>query len=279
MKKNIPYGRQSIDKRDISSVTKILRSPFLTQGPSVLKFENEFSQKVQADYCVAFNSGTAALHAAYFVAGIKQKDEFVTSPITFAATANAGLYLGARPIFSDVLANANIDPQLISGKITKKTKMIVPVHYGGLPCDLQKIHKIAREYHLIVIEDACHALGATYKNTKIGDCSYSDMTVFSFHPVKHITTGEGGAVTTNDKKYYDLLKIFRTHGITKENLLNQSNTDGEWYYEMQYLGYNYRLTDFQAALGSSQLKILSSMFLPGTAEILVMILNSCCLVS
>ncbi len=254
--KNYPYGKQSISRHDIKEVVRVLKSDFLTQGSEVDNFEKKLAKNTNAKFAVCFNSGTAALHAAYFAAGIGKNDEFITSPMTFAATANAGLYLGARPVFVDILTNGNINPGLIEEKITKKTKIIIPVHYGGLPCEMVAIQKIARKHKLIIIEDACHALGAKYKDTKVGGCAYSDMAAFSFHPVKHITTGEGGAVTTNSKEYYEKMKIFRTHGITKKTFSSKTRNDGDWYYEMQHLGYNYRLTDFQAALGSSQLEKL-----------------------
>ncbi|NMC98467.1 MAG: UDP-4-amino-4,6-dideoxy-N-acetyl-beta-L-altrosamine transaminase, partial [Bacteroidales bacterium] len=254
--KYIPYGHQNITIEDIKEVVKVLKSDFITQGPKTEEFEKKLAKKVGAKYAVVFNSGTAGLHAAYFAYGLTSDDEFITSPMTFAATANAGVYLGAKPVFCDIEEDTgNIDPNLIEKHITKKTKLITPIHYGGNPVKLDKIHKIAKKYKIGVIEDACHALGAEYKNSKIGDCKYSDMTVFSFHPVKHITTGEGGAVTTNNSDYYKKLLTFRTHGITKENLLSVS--PGGWYYEMQYLGFNYLMSDIQAALGISQLTKLS----------------------
>lgn len=265
----IPYGKQSISKEDINAVVKILKSEYLTQGPTIEEFEHTLTDYVGVKYAVVFNSGTAALHAAYFAVGLNKGDEFITSPMTFAATANAGLYLGAKPVFVDIEeGTGNIDPQLVESLLTKKTKLIAPVHYAGFPVDLIKIQNIARKHNLFVIEDASHALGAIYHKTKIGSCTYSDITTFSFHPVKHITTGEGGAATTNDKKLYEKMIMFRTHGITKEksNLINQQ--EGEWYHEMQMLGFNYRMTDFQAALGLSQLHRLNS-FLKRRREIAV----------
>ena len=250
--KLLPYGHQWIDEEDIKAVIEVLRSDWITQGPKVAEFEKEFAKYVGARYAVAVNSGTAALHAACFAAQIEKGDEAITTPITFAASANCVLYQGGTPIFADIDENTlNIDPDEIKKKITKKTKALIPVDFTGLPVDLEKILQIAKDNNLIIIEDASHALGATYKDRKIG--SISDMTVFSFHPVKHITTGEGGMITTNNKEYYERLKLFRTHGITKEKdkLLNY---EGPWYYEMQELGYNYRLTDFQCALGMAQLK-------------------------
>jgi UDP-4-amino-4,6-dideoxy-N-acetyl-beta-L-altrosamine transaminase len=250
--KLLPYGHQWIDEEDIKAVIEVLRSDWITQGPKVAEFEKEFTKYVGARYAVAVNSGTAALHAACFAAQIEKGDEAITTPITFAASANCVLYQEGIPVFADIKEDTlNIDHEEIKKKITKKTKALIPVDFTGLPVDLEEIQEIARKYNLIIIEDASHALGATYKDSKIG--SISDMTIFSFHPVKHITTGEGGMITTNNKEYYERLKLFRTHGITKDKdkLLKY---DGPWYYEMQELGYNYRLTDFQCALGLSQLK-------------------------
>ena len=255
--KPITYGRQYIDEEDIKAVENVLRSDYLTQGPKVREFEERLGGYVGAKYVVAFANGTAALHGAYFAAGLDKEDEIITTPITFAATSNAALYLGAKPVFSDIdLNTGNIDPSKIEEKITQKTKIVVPVHYAGHPVELEKIYEIAKKYDLILIEDACHALGAKYHGEKIGSGKYSDMTIFSFHPVKSITTGEGGAVTTNNKEYYERLVLFRQHGITKNpaNFVNASH--GPWYHEMQELGYNYRLTDIQSALGISQLKKL-----------------------
>ncbi len=250
--KLLPYGHQWIDEEDIKAVLEVLRSDWITQGPKVAEFEKEFAKYVGARYAVAVNSGTAALHAACFAAQIEKGDEVITTPITFAASANCVLYQGGTPVFADIKEDTlNIDPEEIKKKINQKTKALIPVDFTGLPVDLEEIQEIARKYNLIIIEDASHALGATYKGSKIG--SISDMTVFSFHPVKHITTGEGGMITTNNEKYYERLKLFRTHGITKDKH-RMSKCDGPWYYEMQELGYNYRLTDFQCALGLSQLK-------------------------
>ena len=250
--KLLPYGYQWIDEEDIKAVIEVLRSDWITQGPKIAEFEKEFAKYVGARYAVAVNSGTAALHAACFAAQIEKGDEAITTPITFAASANCVFYQGGTPVFADIDADTlNIDPAEIRKKISKKTKALILVDFTGLPVDLEKILQIAKDNDLIIIEDASHALGATYKDRKIG--SISDMTIFSFHPVKHITTGEGGMITTNNKEYYEKLNLFRTHGITKDKdkLLNY---DGPWYYEMQELGYNYRLTDFQCALGLSQLK-------------------------
>ncbi len=250
--KLLPYGHQWIDEEDIKTVSEVLRSDWITQGPKVAEFEEEFAKYVCAKYAVAVNSGTAALHTACFAAKINKDDEVITTPITFVASANCVIYQGGIPVFADIKEDTlNIDPVEIKKKITRKTKALIPVDFTGRPVDLEKILQIAKNNKLIIIEDASHALGATYKDSKIG--SISDMTIFSFHPVKHITTGEGGMITTNNREYYERLNLFRTHGITKnkDKLLNY---DGPWYYEMQELGYNYRLTDFQCALGLSQLK-------------------------
>ena len=250
----ISYGHQCIDNEDIEEVIKVLRSPWVTQGPRIKEFEQALATYCGARYCAAFSSGTAALHAAYFAADIGKGDEIITSPITFAATANAALYLNARPVFADIQADtANLDPALLDRNVTEKTKAIVPIHFAGQPVDLDEIYSFAEKHDLLVIEDACHALGAEYKGKKIG--SLSDLTVFSFHPVKTITSGEGGAVLTNKKDLYEKMVMFRNHGVTRDrNRLR--NDQGDWFYEMHYLGYNYRITDFQCALATSQMKKL-----------------------
>lgn len=253
---NIPYGRQSIDEDDIQAVVDVLRGDFLTTGPSVSDFEKEVCEYTGAKYAVAIANGTAALHAACFAAGIGEGDEVITTPITFAASSNCVLYCGGTPVFADINpATYNIDPEDIRRKITDKTKAIIPVHFTGQPCDMDEIHAIAKEHGLIVIEDAAHALGADYKGNKIG--SMSDMTIFSFHPVKHITTGEGGMIMTNDEKLYERLVLFRSHGITRNEELMTKN-EGGWYYEQLELGFNYRITDIQCALGVSQLRKLDA---------------------
>lgn len=262
--KFLPYGRQWIDDDDIQAVVDVLKSDYLTTGPKIAEFEQAFAEYVGAKYAVAVSNGTAALHAAAFVAGIHEGDEVITSPITFAASANCVLYLGGRPIFADIDSKTyNIDPMEIRKQITPKTKAIIPVHFTGQPVDLDEVHSIADKYHLVVIEDAAHALGAEYKGKRIG--GLSDMTIFSFHPVKQITTGEGGMVTTNNPDYYQKLLLFRTHGITRDKTLLLQN-EGDWYYEQQELGFNYRMTDFQAALGLSQLKKVD-MFLKRRREL------------
>ena len=251
---NIQYGRQSIDEDDIQAVVDVLRGDFLTTGPAILAFEKAVCDYTGAKYAVAIANGTAALHAACFAAGIDVGDEVITTPITFAASANCVLYCGGTPVFADIKPDTyNIDPEEIRRKITDKTKAIIAVHFTGQPCEMDEIHAIAEEYGLLVIEDAAHALGADYKGIKIG--ALSDMTTFSFHPVKHITTGEGGMITTNDERLYERLKLFRSHGITRDERFMTKN-EGGWYYEQLDLGYNYRITDIQCALGVSQLKKL-----------------------
>ena len=255
MNKSIPYGKQWIDEEDIQSVVDVLRGELITTGPKVLEFESKLAERTGAKYAVAYSNGTAALHAACFAAGIGEGDEVITTPITFAASANCALYVGARPVFADICSDTyNIDPAEIEKNITKKTRAIISVDFAGQPCDLDRIMQIAKEHDLIVIEDAAHSIGATYKGRNIG--SIADMTTFSFHPVKAITTGEGGAVTTDSKELYEKLLMFRAHGITREKNKLINSEEGPWFYEQQFLGYNYRLTDIQAALGISQLRKL-----------------------
>lgn len=252
MKKKYGYGKQWIFDEDIYEVVKTLKSDFLTQGPKVEEFEKKIADYIGTKYAVVFSNGTAALHGAYFAGGLEKKDEIITTPITFLATSNAAMYLGGIPKFVDIdIDTYNIDVDKIEKEITKKTKMIVPVSYGGYPVDILKIKDIAKKYNLIVIEDAAHALGAIRNGVKVG--KEADMTMFSFHPIKHITTGEGGVIVTDNKEYFEKLKIFRNHGIVKDKK-KLMDIGEDWYYEMQYLGYNYRMTDFQAALGISQLK-------------------------
>lgn len=248
----LPYGKQWIDEDDIQAVVNTLKSDFLTTGPAVAEFEESVAQYVDARYAVSFSSGTAALHGACFAAGIGEGDEVITTSMTFAASANCVLYQKGKPVFVDIdPMTYNLDPKAIEQAITPRTKAIIPVHFTGQPAAMKEIHRIAKQYNLIVIEDAAHALGATYQGKRIG--GLSDMTMFSFHPVKHITSGEGGIITTNDETYYQKLLQFRTHGITK-NTEHLINDHGPWYYEMQFLGFNYRMTDIQAVLGTSQLK-------------------------
>lgn len=249
----IHYGRHTIKEEDINAVVKALKSEFITQGPLIERFEAEVARYCDVKYAVAVSSGTAALHLASLAAGFKSGDEVITSPITFLATANSIIYSGARPVFCDIdYETVNITPQTIKEKITKKTKGIIPVHFAGLPCDMKGIAEIARKKNLMVIEDACHALGSEYKGSKIGCCRYSDMACFSFHPLKTITTGEGGIITTNKKSLYLKLKSLRNHGIQRSPSVSLKY--GGWFYEMRMLGFNYRITDFQSALGLSQIK-------------------------
>ena len=250
--KIIPYGKQEITEDDIKCVAETLRSDYLTQGPKVAEFEERLASCCGARFAVVFSNGTAALHGAYYAAGLEKGDSFITTPMTFAATSNAGLYLGASPRFCDIEPDTgNIDTDGIPALIDKSTKLIAPVHYSGMPADMEKIHSIATENGLMVVEDACHALGAVYNGGRIGNCAYSDMTVFSFHPVKHVATGEGGAVLTNNENLRNILARFRSHGIVRDSFMEEPH--GGWYNEMQELGYNYRMTDIQCALGISQL--------------------------
>ena len=247
----IPYGRQTIEEDDIQAVVEVLRSDYLTTGPKVDEFEEAVKNYTGAKYAVAISNGTAALHAACYAAGIGPGDEVITTPLTFAASANCVLYCGATPVFADVDPQTyNIDPEDVERKITDRTKAIIPVHLAGQPCDMDRIHEIADRHHLVVIEDGAHALGAIYKGKKIGTCS--DMTTFSFHPVKPITTGEGGMIMTDNEEYYKKLKLFRSHCITRDPELMMEN-EGPWFYQQLDLGYNYRITDIQCALGISQM--------------------------
>lgn len=260
----IPYGRQSLDEEDIQAVVDVLKSDYLTTGPRVSEFERRVAEYVGAKYAVAVSNGTAALHVACLAAGIREGEEVITSPITFAASSNCVLYCGGKPVFADIDRDTyNISPTELERKITERTRAIIPVHYTGQPCQMDEIHEIARRHHLLVIEDAAHALGAEYKGRKIG--SLSDMTCFSFHPVKPITTGEGGMITTNDETLYKRLLLFRSHGITREEEFLEEN-QGAWYYEQVELGYNYRITDIGCALGISQLNKLDG-FLERRKEI------------
>ncbi|MEC1305731.1 MULTISPECIES: UDP-4-amino-4,6-dideoxy-N-acetyl-beta-L-altrosamine transaminase [Lysinibacillus] len=250
----LSYGRQSIDEEDIRTVIETLRSPFLTQGPKIKEFEQAIADYVGAQYAVAFCNGTAALHAACYTAGIGEGDEVITSPITFAASANCVRYMGGTVVFADIDAKTyNIDPAEIRKKITHNTKAIIPVDFTGQPADMDAIMEIAHAHNLVVIEDGAHSLGAEYKGKKVG--TQADMTMFSFHPVKPITTAEGGIIVTNNEDYYHKLKLFRSHGIEHTEY---STEQGDWYYEMTDLGYNYRMTDLQAALGLSQITKIDS---------------------
>lgn len=272
----IPYGRQSIDDADIEAVVKVLKSDYLTTGPAVEAFEKKVADYVGAKYAVAVSNGTAALHVACLAAGIGEGDEVITTPITFAASANCVLYCGGTPVFADIDPDTyNISPEELEKKITSRTKAIIPVHYTGQPCDMDAILEIAHKHNLLVVEDGAHALGAAYKGKKIG--SIADMTCFSFHPVKPVTTGEGGMIVTDNEELYRRLVLYRSHGITRdkdmmqqyEEQLQQSSDPalqeaadmlrgdvmdpGGWYYQQLELGYNYRITDISCALGASQM--------------------------
>ena len=245
--KKIPYSHQWIDNKDIKEVVKVLKSDWLTQGPKVEEFEKAIAKYCNAKYGVAFSSGTSALYAAYKTAGIKEGDEVVTTPLTFVATSNMISVLGAKPVFVDVEQDTlNINPELIERSITSRTKAIATVDFAGVSCDYDKILKIAKENKLLLVEDACHALGTEYKGRKLG--SFADIAIVTFHPVKHITTGEGGVALTNNKNFYEKLKIVRNHGIIKKP------EKGGWYYEVKEPSFNFRITDIQCALGISQLK-------------------------
>lgn len=253
----IPYGRQSIDDEDTQAILETLRSPFLTQGPKVAEFEAALCAYTGARYCVAVASGTAALHLAVAALELMPGGEGITTPNTFTATANSMAYCGLIPRFADIDGRSyNVSPDAIEKQINAHTSLLIPVHFGGYPANMQAISAIAHKYKLRVIEDAAHAIGSSYADGgKVGNCRYSDLTIFSFHPVKTITSGEGGAITTNDPILYERIMLLRTHGITKDPAQLRQNP-GPWYYEMHALGYHYRITDMQAALGLSQLKKL-----------------------
>lgn len=259
----LPYGRQSIDEADIDSVVEVLRSAWITQGPIEAEFEEALADYCGAAHAVAVSSGTAALHLAYLTLGLQEGDELISSPNTFVATTNAAVYCGAMPRFVDIdprtynLDTGDLAAYLAQKPCTGQPKVVVPVHFAGQPCEMESIREASSETGMAVVEDACHALGATWQDVtgawqRVGNCSHSDMTVFSFHPVKHITTGLGGAILTNDEDHYHHLKELCAHGITKDP--QRLDTAEPWYYEMRHLGYNYRMTDFQCALGLSQLK-------------------------
>ncbi len=251
----LPYGHQSVDEGDIQAVVATLRSDWLTTGPKIAEFEEAFAARSGARHAVSFSSGTAALHGAVFTAGLKAGDEAITSPLTFVATANCVLYQEGVPMFADVSPDTlNLDPEQAAARVSPRTRAILPVDYAGHPADLSPILDLAERHGLVVIEDASHALGAEYKGRSVG--SVAHMTVFSFHPVKHITTGEGGMVTTDNPKFAETLRRFRNHGITSE--ARQRQSAGQWYYEMELLGFNYRLTDIACSLGIQQLKKLEA---------------------
>lgn len=255
----IYYGKQSVSEYDIQAVEEVLRSDFLTQGPMIERFERRVADYCGVQYAVAVTNATSALHIACKAAGLARGDTLWTSPITFVASANCGRYCGAKVDFvdiDDVTYNMSVDElekKLMGGE---HPKVVVPVHLAGQSCDMEKICNLSKQHGFTVIEDASHALGATYKDTKVGSCAYSDMTVFSFHPVKIITTGEGGMVLTNNHELYEKLVLYRSHGITRDASKMTKETDGLWYYQQIELGYNYRMTDIQAALGYSQMERL-----------------------
>jgi UDP-4-amino-4,6-dideoxy-N-acetyl-beta-L-altrosamine transaminase len=264
----LPYGRHHIDEDDIQAVVDCLRGGYLTQGPRIIEFEQSVADYVGARYAVAVSSGTAALHLAALAAGAGPDVDIITSPITFVASSNAAFYAGAKPIFSDVDSNTiNLSPEKLVKTFERnpKAKIVIPVHFSGLACDMFAIEEICKQNDAVIIEDAAQAFGASYTDGgKVGCCQNSLMTIFSLHPVKSITAGEGGVITTNDKHVYKRLLRLRSHGILKDDdefkNSNHAQTDGlsnPWYYEMQELGFHYRITDIQCALGSSQLKKLN----------------------
>lgn len=257
----IYYGKQSVNDNDINSIIEVLKSDFLTQGPVLEKFEKKVADYCGAKYAVAVTNATSALHIACKAAGLGHGDVLWTSPITFTASANCGRYCGANVDFVDIDdATYNMSVVELERKLNAKKqagkklpKVVVPVHLAGQSCDMERIYNLSQEYGFTVLEDASHAIGADYKDTKVGSCKYSDMTVFSFHPVKIITTGEGGMVLTNNEELYRKLILYRSHGITRDTTLMTHASDGPWYYQQVDLGYNYRMTEMQAALGLSQM--------------------------
>lgn len=272
--KVIPYSRHTVTREDRQAVMRVLRSDWLTQGPKIAEFEKKLAEFCGARYAVAVSNGTAALHLACLALGVEPGQQVITTPETFVASSNCILYAGGKPVFSDVRRKTlNLDPSEFKGSITSKTRGVIPVHFAGMPCEMESIHRIAKAKKLFILEDGSHALGARYRSQgrwyNVGSCVHADACVFSFHPVKGITTGEGGAVTTNSKELYEKISALRTHGITKKP---ESFINGElafygkvselkaagWYYEMQSLGFNYRIPDILCALGVSQLKRLPS---------------------
>lgn len=250
------YGHQYIDDADISAVVNVLKSDYLTCGPEIEKLEKKLCELTGAKYAVLVSNGTAALHAACFAAGVGAGDEVIVPPITFAASSNCALYCGASPVFADINSETyNISPEEIAEKATEKTKAVVAVDFTGQAVELDEIKTVCREKNIVLIEDAAHSIGTLYNGVPIG--SIADLTTFSFHPVKTVTGGEGGAVLTNNQQYYERLLLFRSHGITRNTALMDKEPDGDWYYQQVDLGYNYRMTDMQAALISSQLDKLS----------------------
>ena len=256
----LPYGTQMIDEADEQAVIEALRSPFLTQGPRVEAFERAVAERVGAKFCVAFCNATSALHCAVRALGAEAGAEGITSPNTFVASANCMVYCGMTPVFADIDPRTyNVTAETMAARLTDRTRLLLPVHFAGQPCDMAAIGALAKSRGLRVIEDAAHAIGSLYADgSPVGNCRHSDITVFSFHPVKTVTCAEGGAATTNDPELYRRLVLFRSHGITKDPAQMTRRSPGPWYYEMLELGYNYRMTELQAALGLSQLKRLDS---------------------
>lgn len=259
----IPYGKQSITQQDVDAVVDVLTSDFLTQGPQVPAFEKTLKEATGASHALAVNSATSALHIACLALGLGERDILWTSPITFVASANCGLYCGAEVDFVDIdpqtynLCPQKLEQKLIAAeKLGKLPKVVVAVHLCGQPCDMQAIRFLAQKYDFKIIEDASHAIGGRYLETPIGSCKYSDITVFSFHPVKIVTTAEGGAALTNDDALAEKMNLLRSHGITRDESLMENDSDGGWYYEQIDLGFNYRMTELQAALGVSQMQRL-----------------------
>ncbi|RJF98623.1 UDP-4-amino-4,6-dideoxy-N-acetyl-beta-L-altrosamine transaminase [Noviherbaspirillum saxi] len=259
----IPYGRQDISEEDIQTVVDVLRSDFLTQGPAVERFEQDVARYCGVKYAVAVTNATSALHLACLAAGLGQGDVFLTSPNTFVASANCGLYCGASPDFVDIDPRTyNLDVTALEEKLVraeqqgKTPKLVIPVHFAGQSCHMERIAELSARFGFSVIEDASHAVGGSYLGAPVGSCRFSDMTVFSFHPVKIVTTGEGGMVLTNRTDLYERLICLRSHGITRDARRMDRAPDGPWYYQQSELGFNYRMTDIQAALGSSQLQRL-----------------------
>ncbi|WP_430442120.1 UDP-4-amino-4,6-dideoxy-N-acetyl-beta-L-altrosamine transaminase [Providencia huaxiensis] len=259
----IPYGKQEITQQDIDSVVDVLKSDFLTQGPQVPLFESKLIEHTNAKYALAVNSATSALHIACLAVGLGKGDWLWTSPITFVASSNCGLYCGAQVDFIDIDPKTyNLCPKKLEEKLIiaeqngTLPKVVIPVHLCGQPCDMKAIHKLAQKYGFYIIEDASHAIGGKYHNKPIGNCEYSDITIFSFHPVKIITTAEGGAAVTNSKEFADKMSLLRSHGITREASMMEGESHGDWYYQQIDLGFNYRMTELQAALGVSQIQKL-----------------------
>ena len=259
----IPYGRQDINQQDINAVIEVLKSDFLTQGPQVPAFEQAIIDACDAKYAVAVNSATSALHIACLALGLGSDDWLWTTPNTFVASANCALYCGAKVDFVDIdprtynLCAKQLEKKLIAAqKVGKLPKIVIPVHLSGQSCDMQAIHKLAKKYGFKIIEDASHAIGGKYKGEPIGNCRYSDISVFSFHPVKIVTTAEGGIAVTNNAKLAEQLNLLRSHGITRDEELMTQTMDGPWYYQQIALGFNYRMTELQAALGLSQMQRL-----------------------